>query len=241
MPLPITPKPPYPNVPAAPGVPTLAGPVQVQNTAVLLVADAANVVRLFTGPRWGLFTQSGAPAFGSIASGNSSALIQVVTTLAQLTGIAGQSVTELEYRVDHRISTALQEQGAFLSYNKVSTPFQGRVTYAVSGLDFVRTAFLTAVANLQGGAGGLTLLNLVMPDYSYPSCNVIHHDFRRSAKSGISMLLVDIWVEEVRVTGTAAYSNTATPSAANTTNGGTVQTSVPTAAQQAAGPAGGLT
>jgi hypothetical protein len=242
MPIPNTPKPQFATVPQAPGVPPmLRGPGQIAATVVQLTADAPAVLTalgVLARPQWGLFTPAGQPAFSAASSG----LASVLTGL--LTG-PGQSTGDIEFRLDHRVGTAPQEQGAFLSYNKVSTPFAGRVTYIVSGTQSQRSQFLGQVFALQNS---LTLLTLVMPEFSYPSCTITHHDFRRSAKNGLTMMSVDIWVEEVRITGTAAFSNTATPSAAGTVNSGTVQPQTPTAAQnpnvdgqQSVGAAGGLT
>jgi Dit-like tail protein len=224
MAIPVTPKPAIPNVPNVPGVPILrGGGVGGLATIPLLVADAANVLSLLSGPQWGLFTASGAPAFSAIPGVGG-----ILASAVRLAGGGGLSVGDMEYRLDYRISTAPQEQGAFLSYNKVSTPFQGKVTYVISGLGSARGAFFAAIQQMQAS---LTLLALVMPEYTYPSCTITHSDFRRSAKEGASMIPVDIWVEEVRITGTAAYSSTQTPAGANQVNGGTVQPQVPTPAQ----------
>lgn len=200
---------------------------------VLLASDAANVVNLFTGPQWGLFTAAGAPAFSPLPGG---IIAQVLTTLASGFG-QGQSISKLGYRVDHRVTTAPQEQGAFMSYNKVSTPFQGRVTYMISGNVGLRHAFIQQLQALQAS---LTLLSLVMPDYTFPSCTIVHHDFDRSAHSGVSMYPVEIGVEEIRVTGTTQFTQTASPSGANQVNGGTVQT-LPASQTPGATPAGGFT
>lgn len=233
MAIPITPKPQYPNVPIAPGVPPVLRQIgAIQNTIVTLVSDVARIVSLFGGPQWGLFTATGAPAFGSTtASVNIGPVtLAVPTALAPILGGTGQSVAGIEFRLDYQISTAPQEGGAFLSYNKVSTPFAARVTYNVSGTESQRAAFLQAVAAQQQS---LSLLTLVMPEVrSVSGCNVTHYDFRRTAQNGVTMFAVDVWVEEVRVTGTAAYSNTQLPSGANQVNGGTVQPQTPTPFQQ---------
>lgn len=236
MALPVTSKPTYPNVPLAQGVPAiprLSPVVNAQNNIVLLAADAASVVSLFVGPQWGLF-YNGSPAFESIP-GISGVVGGVVSALSKLLGASSLSVGQLDYRLDYRISTAPQEEGAFLSYNKVSTPFQARVTYILGGVAAARGAFLSAVQTMQAS---LTLLSLVMPEKTYPSCNVVHSDYRRSARNGVSMLMVDIWVEEVRVTGTSAFSNTETPAGADQVNGGTVQAQPATPNQT---PATGIT
>lgn len=239
MAIPVTPKPAFPNVPNAPGVPPVpraSGIVNVQTNTVLLVSDAATVLALFNGPQWGLFTADGSPAFS--AFGDFGPLGGLINTTAQLLGAGGLSIGSEEFRNDNRISTAPQEQGAFLSYNKVSSPFNARVTYIISGLAAARGAFLGACKTMLNS---LQLLTLVMPEYSWPSCNMIHYDLRRSAREGLSMFAVDIWVEEVRVTGTAAFSNTATPSGANQVNGGTVQPAAPTPVQTSALPRGAIT
>lgn len=224
MPIPPTPKPAFPNVPNLPGVPPVlrqSGIVSAQNNIVLAVGDAIGVLGLFLQPQWGLFTQDGLPAF-SFSSGipGLGAFSAIVTAGAQLLGAGGQSVGEVEFRNDTRVSTAPQEEGAFLSYNKVASPFNGRVSYIISGTIAQRAAFLAQAMQLQAD---LTLLDLVTPEIIYPNVNVVHHDYRRTARRGISMFEVDIWVEEIRITGTAAYSNTQSAAGADQVNGGTVQ------------------
>jgi hypothetical protein len=225
MAIPVTPKPPFPNVPNLPGVPSIprqSGLVSAQQTIVLVASDAITALSLFQQPQWGLFTQSGAPAFSAVPG--LGALSALVNNLAQATNVSSQSVVELEYRSDHRISTAPLEQGSFLSYNKVAMPFNGRVSYAVGGSVAARSAFL---AQARAYEASLDLLSLVMPEYSYDSVNVVHSDFRREARRGVTMFVVDIWVEEVRITGTAQFSATAAPSSASQVNGGTVQAQTP--------------
>ena len=109
------------------------------------------------------------------------------------------------------------------------------MTYLVSGITEARAFFLQ---QLEAAAAALDLYALVMPEIVYPSVNIINHDFRRTASRGLQLLEVDIWVEEVRVTGTAQFSNTAQPSGANTFNAGGVS---PTSPNAAFIPAGALT
>lgn len=214
MAIPPTPKPP-PNVPSAPGVPPLNRVANVQNNAALLLADGAQILNLFSEPQWGLFTQDGGPLFPGFSA------TPVINALASGVGLANTSVGEEAYRREYRISTAPQEQGAFLSYNKVQMPFDGRVSYIVTGLAATRGFFLQ---QLETAAAALDLYTLVMPEMVYPSVNIIHHDFRRSARRGLQMLEIDVWVEEVRVTGTAQFSNgtTKAPSGADPFNAGGV-------------------
>lgn len=223
MALPIIPMPPYPNVPQAPGVPVVPRQPGVNlNTVVLAIADAAQIVSLFFGPKWGLFDQSGAPVIVS----NSLDIPAGLSVAANLLGAGGlinnPSVVSLEYAQDNTISTAPQEQGAFVSYNKVSNPFRARLSFVQGGTEASRTAFFQSVLAAQAS---LDLYILVMPEYSYPSVNVIHHNFRRTQRNGVTMPVIDVWVEQVRVVGTSQFSTAATaaPSGASPVNGGTVQ------------------
>lgn len=233
MPIPNTPKPAFPNVPIAPGVPSVPrapGFVQAASSFVLLASDAANVLGLFSGPQWGLFNIDGSPAFTAFADIFSVGGIagSLLASGIRLLGGGGQSILRQGFRNDNRVSTAPQEQGAFVSYNKVATPFQGRVTYVISGLAAARGAFLADVLIKQNSTN---LFSLVMPEYTYPNCTIVHHDYDRSAREGVSMLSVEIWVEEVRITGTQQFSNTQAPSGASQVDGGTVQPQPPTPSQ----------
>jgi hypothetical protein len=231
MMLPITPVPAYPNVPNAPGVPPILRQVgAVQSTVVALAADAVTILSLFQGPQWGLFNADGSPVFGGPTSSS------LLNNLASGIGLSSQSVLEMEFSQDYAISTAPQEQGAFVSYNKVSRPYTARVSYTVGGLAATRTAFLQAA---QALVASLALLTLATPEFSYANCNAVHYDYRRMNRAGVTLIVVDIWVEQVRVTQAAAFSNsnTASPDAASQTNGGTVQATPDTNPNSVAGPA----
>jgi len=227
VPIPNTPKPAYPNVPMAPGVPTVPrqpGIVQAQAATVLLASDAASILTLFSGPQWGLFNTDGTPAFsafGDLGLGTFGAIAgSLIASGISALGGGGLSILRQGFRNDNRVSTAPQEQGAFVSYNKVATPFQGRITYVISGLAAARGAFLADVRTKQGSTN---LFLLSMPEYSYPNVTIVHHDYDRSAREGLTALAVEIWVEEIRITGTQAFSNTQTPAGASQVNGGMVQ------------------
>lgn len=230
MAIPPTPKPTYPNVPAAPGVPPLLRSVdQVQVGIVGLVNDARSVLQFFQAPPWGLYTLAGQPilappsAFGQLVS----SVVNTIGSIASLIGIAGiggtytVSVLDVEVRQDYRIATAPQEQGAFTSYNKVQIPYDARITFAAMGNEGGRAAFLSLIVNL---AATLDLFSIVMPEFVFPSVNVVHYGLRRAAQHGVSMIVVDVWLQCVRVTGTAQFStaNTGSPSGADATNIGNV-------------------
>jgi hypothetical protein len=220
----------YPDVPKTPGVPAVRRPPGGGlNTVNLLIADGLQALQLFATPQWGLF-QNGQPA------------------------LVAQTIKEVEFRASQRISDAPQAPGAFLGYNKVPDPAEGRLTFlqgggglssmlarveggtlsSLLGLgigEAARAAFLAAV---KVALASLALYDLVMPEATYSNMNVIHYDFRRTAQQGLTLLAVDVWVQEVRVTGTTQFTQTATPAGQATTNGGQVQAAPPTASQAAA-------
>jgi len=196
MALPITPKPQYPNVPRAPGVPSVLRQVgQINSAVVLLIADAQIILNLFAGPKWGLFTQGDAPALNP------------------------DSVIRVSYHGEAKVSTAPLEQGAFYSYNKVQQPFAARLTFVIGGTPAERLVFLQAC---EGAKQSLGLYDLAMPEWVRKNVNVTHYDFDRSGLSGVNLLAVDVWVEEIRFAGPPKFSNPAAPSGANPVNAGTV-------------------
>lgn len=233
MALPNTAKPSAPNVPQVPGAPKVARTVgSVQNTVVSVISDVARIARLFFPPQWGIYTSAGSPVLTAHAGLSPTNLIGSINRLVSANGLSSlfsgdaASVRSVEYRREKRISTAPQEEGAFLSYNKVSEPFQGRVTYLQGGSDDDRSSFL---AQVNQALNTLDLFLLVMPDFTYPNVNVVSYTYHRSSHRGMTLLEVEVQVEQVRVVGTAQFAQTETPSGASPTSSGTVQpTSVPT-------------
>jgi hypothetical protein len=223
MPYPILSVPQYPDVPAGfAGVPSVA----VNPSPAAVVAQSGGVGGINSSlsniiapggvlapsalapqpaPAWGIYTMGGvSPA------------------------LSPTSVFQLDKRADRRISDYPQEQGAFASYNKVYVPFAGRVRMTLEGSLAQRTAFLNA---LDAICDDVNLYALVMPEKVYQSCNVTHYDFVRSARTGATLLVVDVWVEEVRNSPTATFTNTFAPSGASSVNAGLVAAIDATTAQ----------
>ena len=245
-----TPKPAFPNVPQFPGAPVVPSQVgAVQNTVVSTIADIGQIANIFFPPQWGLYTAGGSPVLTASAGLSPTNLLSSVNSLASVNGLTSlfsgdaASVRGVEFRRTKRISTAPQELGAFLSYNKVSDPFQGRVIYLQGGSNDDRASFLQQV---DQALNTLTLFLLVMPDYTYANVNVVDYSYSRTSRKGMTLLEVEVQVEEVRITGTAQFSSTTTPAGASATNTGTVQpqavpNGVPTAVQGNGLPAGAVT
>lgn len=225
----------YPDVPQAPGVPPVlraGNPLNVAvGVATVLASDAVQVVHALTDQRWGLFSEDG-----------------------QGPDITGDNVLAVEVRQEQRISDYPLEQGSFASYNKVNDPIEIRVAFTFGGFtnfgvlgslnilgsgggDAARAAFLNS---LDQAINTLGLYTVATREKSYPSLNVIHYDYRRTASNGATLLTVDVWCREVRIIATSTYSNTKSTDGADPVNGGTVSAQDPLPAG-ASGAVGGLT
>jgi hypothetical protein len=145
--------------------------------------------------------------------------------------ITADSVIDMTYRQDWSICDYPLEQGAFESYNKVQIPFDARLRFSAGGSIANREALLASVAAV---AGTLTLFSAVTPEVVYPNVNVHHYDYRRTSTNGLGLMVVDVWLQEVRITTQGSGSNVAAPSAASAVSGGTVQGAAPSAAESGA-------
>lgn len=133
------------------------------------------------------------------------------------------SVIEFEYRGESQIADYPVEQGGFASYNKVSVPYEARMTVACTGQGNqkrdgwprqTRDQFLASLETLRNA---ITLCQIISPDTIYPSCNLVHIDYRREARRGVTLILATLWFQEVRIAGTAT-TPTPNPSYANSLN-----------------------
>lgn len=173
----------------------------------LLIADAIDLL-LGSVNQWGLFLD-GAPV------------------------IVADQVTAFRFRKEYELLSYPVEQGAFETYNKVAKPFTPTLRVATGGSVADKEAFLDSIDAI---VGDLNLYDVVTPEVIYSSVNVEGYNYDRTAVRGVGLLAVDILLKEVRVTGTLNFTNTQTPSGANTTSSGTVQPQSPTALQTASIP-----
>jgi hypothetical protein len=151
--------------------------------------------------------------------------------------IVPDTVPKFEFRGDYRVSNYPVEQGAFASYNKVAEPFELRMTMVCGGLNFVQSAAASLgltlgqqymqkgdfLSTLDYMLSSTDLFTVVTPDMTYQSLTLDHYDYRREASGGATLLTVEAWFKQVRVTASASYSNPKSPSAASPINAGTVQ------------------
>lgn len=214
-------------VPNAPGVPPMVRVQQALDVVTIIASDAAQLAHAFGPPKWGIFNQYGA------------LLLQA------------DSIVAVDYRREYRISDYPVEQGGFGSYDKVQLPADVRVTMAVSGKGTVLSNLLTGGAlgaiitgndnaannraqvlnTLEAAAATLDFVTVITPEQTYSGMNIVHHDYRREARQGATLITVDVWLREVRVTATSAFTQTQSASGANPQANGNVQASSPSPAQ----------
>jgi len=208
MPYPPIPMPDFPDVPSVPGVPSVARPIaSLLGLPVPRVRIDQAQLPEPTKQVWGVFDATG-------------------KLIAQADTFMG-----MEYRSESRISDYPQEAGAFASYNKVDVPFDVRVQLAKGGTEKDRTDFMDA---LNAAKASLDLFSVVTPEKTFVGVNLTGISVRRDAYQGANVLVVDMSLREVRITGKATGSNTKAKSGASPVNGGAISTQTPTAAQAAA-------
>lgn len=149
---------------------------------ILLTADAPGLGIAFGPPQWGIFTPSGS------------------------TLLISNAVNNVDYARDYSVSDYPQEKGAFESYNKVQRPYHAKVGFLISS---ARREFLN---NIEVAAASLDLVSVVTPEISYPSANITHYSFSRTSKGGVTLILVDVWLEEIRVANFVLSGNRSTNS-----------------------------
>ena len=184
----------------------------MSGTITLLTADSPSIGSAFGPPRWGIYAQDGSEV------------------------LIVDSVAAVEYVRDYRISDYPQEKGAFQSYNKVQTPYHAPISFLIGPN---RRNFL---ANVEAACASLDLYVVTTPEISYGNANIIHYSYRREWRRGTTMILVEVWCEEVRIVGQARLGSinslapagslaTKSTNAATATQSGSMQAISPTLVQ----------
>ena len=143
--------------------------------------------------------------------------------------ITADTVTGFEYRNESTLSNYPVESGKLETFDKVAQPFETRVRFA-SGIDAANRSGL--LASIDAIAGDLNLYDVVTPEAVYVNANITRYTYQRTNESGVGMLVVDVFLQEVRIaTSSGTTSSTAQPSGADPVDGGTVQAQPATNAQ----------
>lgn len=216
------------DIPVAVGVPSLLG----QSSTAGVAASASTVLGsmlddtriMLADTQWGIFTADNQPV---LTSGR---------------------VRAVDVQAFSYVSDAPQQQGAFLSYNKVRQPGQYRVEMlcdgsgpvfgASAGSSGVLESLLAATGlvgpsadmlmrrgflqTLEALVDDLNLYSVVTPEVTYSSVNVQGYSLRREAQHGVTLLWAGITLQEIRL-DTTARPGTATPAGQAMQSGGAVQ------------------
>ncbi|WP_215762325.1 phage baseplate protein [Acetobacter sp. P1H12_c] len=206
------------DIPVAAGVPALLG--QSVTTGIRAAASVSlgtvldDLMISQAAGQWGIFTSAGT----------------CVLSAARVMSVSAESSSP--------IATAPLEDGAFLSYSKVQTPRQHRVLMVCdgsetglsgteaslfSGMDltrlagvealYVRKTFFNTLAALEAD---LSLYAVITPERKYSNVSITGHRWVRDARHGITMPMVEITLQEVRLTGTQTFTQTQTPQGSRT-------------------------
>jgi len=191
------------NVPNVPGVPQVTFATGAVTQALsFLTSDSVSGYFGFSS-QWGIF-QGGAPI------------------------IVADSVVGMDYKQEWSLSDYPVEQGAFATYDKVALPFDVRVRFTAGSISS-RDALLNSLAAV---AGTTQLFDVVTPEVVYTSVTITHYDYRRTARSGLGLLQVDVWCLQVAPNGSStAATTTAAPDDAAAAPGGAVQPGTPSTSQ----------
>lgn len=105
------------------------------------------------------------------------------------------SFVKFDYKVDHKIPNYPIEKGSFQSYNKVTLPYEIKLTVTKSGI-FAITPFLAQIEILLNST---RLISVVTPDHVYTTTSLISFTYRKEATNGAVLLIAELTFQEVRV------------------------------------------
>lgn len=217
----------FPNIPNVAGVPQLlrsatfpAAPPPAVGVALL---GARLWQSLFTQIEWGIFKHQ-KPTQDDAKPGQ---LASVVVVAKRVPVVVPDSFLEFGYRNEFTLSDYPVQEGGFSTYDKVSNPFESSVRMSKGGSKQERKKFLDSIDAI---VGTLDLYDILTPEKTYLSVNVLRHDIsRRGNKAAYFFAEVDLYFREIHEV-TATYSSTSiltgdaqTSSAKPVTNIGTLQ------------------
>lgn len=210
-----------PQVPNVPGVPPLSSYATYQT--VLLTADVALNVFQALQPQWGLYKDGNPVLVSSLPAllglGGVTGAINSISNVFGVNTFSSFSIVDFEYKQNWTVSDYPVEDGGFQSYDKVQLPFDIRLRVAAGGTKSNRQALLTIVDALTNT---LDLYDVVTPEKVYKSCNIDHYDYNRKSQSGVGLIIVDLWLRQIRVTATATTQSAQQPYAQGQQNTGNV-------------------
>jgi hypothetical protein len=175
----------YPNIPNVPGVPPiLRNPLAPIPLPPLLTSDTVSSAAAYGTQQWGLFF-NGSPV------------------------IAADNVVAFEFKQDWVLADYQIEQRGFETYDKVQRPYDVRLTFSRGGSESRRAAFL---ASVQAIVNDTKLYDASMPEYTWTDMNITHYDLKRTATDGVGLMIINLYLLQIRADVTEQYTNTSTAS-----------------------------
>ena len=198
----------FPTPSSATGLPTLpASTASLYQSVAPVTADAVSALVAVGIPKWGLYDQNYNPV------------------------VIASNVVSFEYRREWKLPNYPIEQGGFVDYDKVTMPYDVKLTFSQGGSVAERAAFLN---NIETIGASLNLYNAVTPEKTYLNQNVNRLGYSRKADHGAGMIVVEFGLTEIRESAAATYfTATAQPNGSNQVNTGVQQAQTPTPAQEA--------
>lgn len=175
-----------PNVAGVPALLTGFASAASSGNVGLMVSDLVSFA-FGGGSQWGIFL-NGAPV------------------------VTADNVLSFEFKRDFAIADYPLERGAFETYAKVQIPFSPRVRFSAGGSMANRQALLDSIAAI---AGDFNKYDVVTPEETYTGVNISHYDYHRSANSGVGLIVVDVWLQEVRVAVSEVSGGSNAPSSSS--------------------------
>lgn len=155
--------------------------------------------------------------------------------------LSAAHVESLDMTRQTAVSTAPQEDGAFMAYDKVQQPFQGTIRFICDGSetgsiaenllpgfvrgllgngpDAIKRNFMSTLDSLVKDT---KLYFIATPQRIYKRANIVGYRFTRNLETA-DYLAVDVMVQEIRSAKTSGWVNSKHPQGAQKENGGYVQ------------------
>lgn len=193
----------FPNVPNVPGVPQIPRSVNFTPSPNFAVGLLEGVIwrSLQIERQWGIWDADGK------SLGDPSIITGIGGDVLEALGIGSTLSTDsVDYSKEMRTSDFPVERGGFASYNKVELPAEPTVILALSGYEGQRTTFLNAI---DAATKSTATYNVVTPEVVYVGYTLGRYNYHRRSSQGVTLLLVEISLKEVRNVS-AAYSQVTT-------------------------------
>lgn len=157
----------------------------------LITSDNVSNINTGSVPQWGIF-------------------------LDNVSVVKADTVTSFEYKQDWSLLDYPVEQGGFETYNKVKLPFEVMIELTKGGTEAELATFLSSISAI---AGDFNIYSVVAGGAAtYPSVNISHYDYRRTALNGVSMIKVSVKCTQIIVNSKPVYTQTTTISSQTPSN-----------------------